>query len=221
MPLLLKVHRQLMKTPLRRLVDRNLAHPKGLWGRYVAAVMNRVNIGITEFALKELGIQPGEQVLEVAFGGGVSFGLVMQKIGTGTLHGLDMSPDMLRSAEKSHASLVASGRLDLKLGDVGKMPFADGQMDGAFAVNAIYFWKDPLLALGELKRVLKPGGRLVLGLRSLAFSEANRYPKDIFRFYEEPELRSLMESAGFREIRISKTLLGKVETLAVSGTKGA
>ena len=54
-------------------------------------------------------------------------------------------------------------RAELRQGNVTSLPYADGKFDKAFAVNVHYFWEDPLAALRETKRVLKPGGRMALG----------------------------------------------------------
>jgi SAM-dependent methyltransferase len=56
--------------------------------------------------------------------------------------------------------------VDLHLADVARMPFADGSQDGVLSVNTLHFWPEPDAALRKIRRVLTPGGRLVLGVRS-------------------------------------------------------
>jgi SAM-dependent methyltransferase len=70
-------------------------------------------------------------------------------------------------------------------------------MDKAASVNALYFW--PVLGpvMGELSRVLKPGGRLVLGFQT---AEAVRaWPGHVhgFRAWEEAEICTALQRAGF------------------------
>lgn len=219
MSLLLSFHRRISRTPLRRLFDGHLAHPRGLVGIYVAAVMNRSNRAITRFTLDELGLAEGQQILEIGFGGGVSFDLVLPALGQGTLHGLDRSEDMLRRARQGRTADLAAGRLELSFGSVDRLPYAEASMDRAFGVNTLYFWPDPLAGLKELHRVLKPGGRLALGLRGKSVMQGRAYSEKIFRYYEEAELRELYLGAGFGDFRFVRVDLNGVETLAALGSK--
>jgi len=216
---LLKVHKILMATPIKGVVEANLGYPTGLWGRYAAAVMNRVNVGITRFVVEQLHLGPGLQVLEVGFGGGVSFDLVLPLISGGCLHGFDLSPDMLRQRTRERGADIAAGRLELRTGNVVTMPYADAGMDRAFAVNVIYFWPEPVAALKELCRVLKPGGRLALGVRSKAAMQKLGLARPPFRHYEDAEYRKFFIDAGFSHFEIAATMLANVETQALIGVK--
>ena len=216
---LLRVHKVVMNTPLKSVVESHLGYPRGFWGRYVAAVMNRVNVGITRHILDQLHLAPGQQVLEIGFGGGVSFDLVLPLISGGCLHGFDLSADMLRQRTRERSADIAAGRLELKNGNVVSMPYADASMDRAFAVNVIYFWPEPVAALKELCRVLKPGGRLALGVRSKAAMQALGLARPPFRHYEDDEYRKFFIDAGFSHFEIASTLLAKIETQALIGVK--
>ena len=46
------------------------------------------------------------------------------------------------------------------------MPYADGTFDKVCTVNTLYFWPSPLENVREMRRVMKPGGRLVVAFRS-------------------------------------------------------
>jgi SAM-dependent methyltransferase len=219
MSFLLSFHRRISRTPLRRLFEGHLAHPRGLAGIYVAAVMNQSNRGITRFTLDQVGLAQGQQVLEIGFGGGVSFDLVLPVLGPGTLHGLDRSEDMLRRARKRRKAELAAGRLELSFGNVDQLPYNSASMDRAFGVNTLYFWPDPLAGLKELHRVLKPGGRLALGLRGKSAMQGRPYSEKIFRYYEEAELRDLYLNAGFVDFRFVRVDLNGVETQAAVGSK--
>src|SRR5665213_3222203 len=153
MSLLLKFNRQIMRTPLRRLLEPHLAYPRGILGCYMAAVMNQANVAITRFTLDQLRLQADQQVLEIGFGGGVSFDLVLPALRDGKLHGLDRSADMLDRARAVRRIDIKAGRLDLRLGTVDCLPYTDACMDRAFGVNTLYFWPDPLAGLKELHRL--------------------------------------------------------------------
>jgi SAM-dependent methyltransferase len=64
--------------------------------------------------------------------------------------------------EPRFADSVTAGRLRLHVGDVGRLPPADGAVDHVLTVNTVYFWSDLGAAFGEVRRVLAPGGPLVV-----------------------------------------------------------
>ena len=77
------------------------------------------------------------------------------------------------------------------------MPFQDASVDGLLSVNTIYFWPDPAAALREIRRVLRPGGRLVLGVRRKAFLLLSPVTWFGFRLYSVRQLEQLLRAAGF------------------------
>jgi len=77
-----------------------------------------------------------------------------------TLTGIDLSPAMLRIARRRAAEL---GRdVELVVGDAQKLPFDDESFDTVLTALALCSIPDPEVAIAEMKRVLVPGGRLLL-----------------------------------------------------------
>ncbi len=97
------------------------------------------------------------RVLEVAVGTGIDLPLYPAHV---SLTGLDLSPAMLEVARERASAL---GReLDLVVGDAQRMPFGDESFDSVVTALALCSIPDPAAAIGEMKRVLVPGGRLLL-----------------------------------------------------------
>jgi SAM-dependent methyltransferase len=57
-------------------------------------------------------------------------------------------------------------RVDLRIGEVSSLPWPDAAFDGILAVNTAQFWPDPAADVAEVLRVLAPGGRIVIALRT-------------------------------------------------------
>jgi SAM-dependent methyltransferase len=72
------------------------------------------------------------------------------------------SPTRARNAEA-----IDQGRVELRLGSVEALPFADETFDKAVATNSMQVWPDCGSGLREISRVLKPGGSLALGLHQI------------------------------------------------------
>lgn len=86
------------------------------------------------------------------------------------------------------------------IGDLNQpLPFEDNFADAVFLFNALYIFKKPADVLSEVRRIVKPGGRLFLTV-PLIFSESKE-PDDYWRFTSDG-LRYLLEKATFREIEI-------------------
>jgi ubiquinone/menaquinone biosynthesis C-methylase UbiE len=99
----------------------------------------------------------GQRVLEVSFGTGY---LLMQYASKFETHGIDLNARMVAVAKKN---LEKSGACaDLKQGNVEQLPYVDEYFDTVMSTMALSGYPDATLAMSEIRRVLKPGGRLIL-----------------------------------------------------------
>ena len=96
-------------------------------------------------------------VLEVAIGTGLNLPFYEAEA---RVTGIDLSPEMLAIAEKRAADL--GRRVDLREGDAHELPFADASFDSVVCTYSLCNIPDTDRAVGEMKRVLRPGGQLLL-----------------------------------------------------------
>jgi ubiquinone/menaquinone biosynthesis C-methylase UbiE len=90
----------------------------------------------------------------------------------GTLHVFDLQQEMLDHTLSAAGQLAA--RMHATQGDARSLPYPDATFDAAFLVTVLGEIPDPQAALRELRRVLKPGGRVVVG--ELAFDPHVVFP---------------------------------------------
>jgi demethylmenaquinone methyltransferase/2-methoxy-6-polyprenyl-1,4-benzoquinol methylase len=114
--------------------------------------------------LEKAGIQPHDKVLEVAVGPGVTLAEILKRVDrTTVVYGVDLSPKMLEKARR-RVSAAGYANLDLQEADARQLPFPDGTFDvlyNSYMLDLIPLGDLPVV-LREFRRVLKPGGRLVL-----------------------------------------------------------
>ncbi len=110
-----------------------------------------------------LAVAPGESVLELGFGTGNEVLDLARLVGSsGAVAGIDISPGMLAVAERK---LAATGvKADLRVADARSLPFADASFDAAYTSFTLELFPvgDIPVVLAEVRRVLKPGGRLAV-----------------------------------------------------------
>jgi len=128
-------------------------------GRLVLWRLDRVNGGMNDFTLEALAPEADDRILEVGFGGGALLGQLLAS-GAARVAGTDVSEVALSRARKRYTAVA--DRLQLALCGETALPFADAAFTKACAVNGIYFWPEIGGRLAEFRRVLEPGGRLVL-----------------------------------------------------------
>lgn len=100
--------------------------------------------------------------LDLGSGGGY-LGLAAARLSTLSVYLLDESPEMRTIAERNIAEQGATGRVTALCGDVHAIPLPDGSVDLVVSRGSVYFWHDLARVLGEVRRVLAPGGAVCIG----------------------------------------------------------
>ena len=113
-------------------------------------------------ALALLNLAPGERVLEVGCGTGVFLPALAAAVGPdGQVVGLDHNPGFLEEARQRAITAGVSTLVTLEVADAMRLPFPDASFDAAHVERVLMHLADPDAALREMRRVLRPGGRLV------------------------------------------------------------
>ncbi|HEY0417232.1 MAG TPA: class I SAM-dependent methyltransferase [Gaiellaceae bacterium] len=166
----------------------------------------------------EAAVRPGDIVLDAACGTG-DLAIADRAAGAGAVTGLDFSERMLERARRK-------APLDWVQGDMLALPFADASFDAATVGFGVRNVADLELALRELRRVLRPGGRLAIleitqprGVLRPFFSlwfdrvvpllgkvlpggSAYTYlPQSVRRFPDADRLAALLRESGFDDVR--------------------
>jgi SAM-dependent methyltransferase len=134
------------------------------------------------------------RTLEVACGAAIGLG-ALQAAGR-PVTGLDYTPAVLHGAQAHYR-----GRLPLLCADGQRLPVADAAFDAVICLEAIYYLPDPAALLAEARRVLAPGGRLLISSSNPDWpyfatgALARRYPS-------VPELAGSLHAAGFQLVQV-------------------
>jgi arsenite methyltransferase len=107
-------------------------------------------------------LREGETVLDLGSGPGMDCFLAASRVGkTGRVIGVDMTPDMLDRARRN-AAKGDYGNVEFRLGEIENLPVADNTVDVVISNCVINLCQDKKRVFGEIYRVLRPGGRLMV-----------------------------------------------------------
>jgi ubiquinone/menaquinone biosynthesis C-methylase UbiE len=137
--------------------------PQGVFGRLGGIIMARMNEACGAWVTELLEVGPNDTVLEVGFGPGVIIERLTNLAPRGRVAGIDLSREMVEQACAWNATAIRDGRVDLRNGSVESLPFEDHNFEKVLAINSMQVWPDAAAGLREIRRVMKPAGRLALG----------------------------------------------------------
>jgi ubiquinone/menaquinone biosynthesis C-methylase UbiE len=168
------------------------SHYEQRWSGYIAAS--------AEQTLKRAHPLWGERVLDVGCGTGVLLERIVDRYPDVRVTGVDLSPAMLAQARHR-----LPPRVTLEVADAEALPFPGNSFDLVLSLSSFHFWPAPGLSLAELRRVLRPGGRLVITdwcdeylacrLRDRILRLVDRAHQ---RIYGRSECAALLTGAGFQ-----------------------
>ena len=119
-------------------------------------------------------LQPGQRLLDVGCGPGTVTSGLARAVAPGLVTGLDAAPDVLATA-REHAAETGLANLEFVEGDVYALNYPDDTFDVVYANQLLQHLSEPVAALQEMRRVLRPGG--LLGVRDADYATMQPYPK--------------------------------------------
>jgi len=162
------------------------AHPSGWLGRLAGWLMLWTNKH--DDLVDVLGVKPGDDVLEIGYGPGGLIRLLAKSTDASSIRGVDPSPEMRDQATRRNQKAVRAGRVQLGLGTADGSGLPDASIDLAVSVRNVAMWPDLDAAVGELHRIVRPGGAVVIawhgGTKPSRVVKAMRLPEDDLRRIE-------------------------------------
>jgi ubiquinone/menaquinone biosynthesis C-methylase UbiE len=183
--------------------------PVGLRGRLVARFMGWAHGSLYRAVAKQLALTEEDEFIDIGYGSGMFIKKHASHVKMAA--GVDISEDMVNMARKFNRQMVDLGRADLRLGDAGNLEWPDGSFSAAGTIESFFFWPEPVACLKEVHRVLRPEGRLVIGITANKdvkqdFSKVAK--KKGFVLYGYDDIIKMTKEAGFRECIITRPKLG-------------
>lgn len=144
-----------------------------------------------------------------------------------TLKGVDISAAMVELASKNAAEYGFTDRAEYILNDGKTIPFPKETFDAVFSTSSFHEWENPEVAIDEIYRVLKPGGRLFIGDLRRDMSFLIRWfmwlsvkPQEIRpglltsikSSYTAPEAQDLMKKTKFKDFAVKSNPMGLIIT---------
>ena len=182
----------------------------------------------------ELGLTNGNRVLDAGCGVGLTTQWLAKRVAPdGVVVGLDLAADHVRHARAG----VENGALPVKViqGDVQCPPMRPGAFDLVWSSNTINHLRKPIEGIGELARLLRRGGRLVLGQSSLlpdmffawdarleqkVMLACRRYYREKYGLREEDlaaarRIFGAVRETGLRDVTVRTVVIERVAPLSI------
>jgi ubiquinone/menaquinone biosynthesis C-methylase UbiE len=168
--------------------------------------------GVETPVLKHLGgVLAGGTALEMGCGAGAGISLILERFGADRVIGIDLDECMIARARRRLAG--RGNQVELRIGDAVALPLGDASVDAVFDFGIIHHVPDWRAAVGEVCRVLRPGGRFY-------FDEVTRRALDrptYRRLFDHPTEDRFSAAEGVDELERRGLGVGRRYRTAIGG----
>ena len=190
----------------------------------LAGVPKEADLGLgCGVPLGHLKLEAGETVVDLGSGPGLDALIAAKQVGnTGRVIGVDMTPEMLERARATAAKAGATN-VDFRQGRLERLPVETASVDAVTSNCVINLVPDKAAVFGEIARVLKPGGRVVVSDIVLDRPLPEAVAKDVFAWCgcvagasDREQYLALVEAAGLGDVEVLKDVdyLGSLAKVA-------
>ena len=181
--------------------------PAGGFGKFHARLMNMGHSQITRWGLSHISINKDDTILDIGCGGGKTVNTLAKIATEGKAYGIDYSEVSVAVAINTNKKLINAGQVEILHASVESLPFPNNMFNLVTAIESYYFWPDLVNNLKEIRRVLKPGGSLIIinaCYRDERFEKRNSNLARIgeFTYHLPDEFKSFLSDAGYSPIQI-------------------
>lgn len=186
---------------------RQVRKPDKWLGRPFLWMMNRSHSTLTDWGLQQVSIENNFKILDVGCGGGRTIQKLASVTGAGLVCGVDYASGSVAVSQRKNAELIKRGLVEVHEASVSQLPFADASFDLATAVETQYYWPDLVNDMKEVRRVLKPGGRLVIIAETYKGGRLDPLKAPVMKLLKSSHLsaddqRELFLKAGYDDVQI-------------------
>jgi len=162
-----------------------------------------------QLAIDNLALEPDSRVLDVGCGTGHAALTLAPLLPDGLACGMDISSAMV-AAGRGKAPREIRDRVGFVQASSAALPYGDGTFDHVMCTNSFHHYHDPLHALAEMKRVLRPGGQLIIFENAPDLSLYTKLWDRVLhlieqghvRYYASRELGEMITRSGFEEVEL-------------------
>ena len=168
--------------------------PSGLIGRVITKIWSFYFKKLSLWAIKQTTISDNYRILEIGYGGGSTIKNLLALNKNLEIHGIDISKESYRTAQRVHSDSIRKGSVQLKIGNVENMPYQNNYFDRIFAIQTHIFWKDIKKSFQEVYRVMSSNSTLIIA------SEKEKIHYHMTDYRTSHEFSQLLISIGFSKI---------------------
>ena len=168
--------------------------PSGLVGRVITKIWSFYFKKLSLWAIKQTTISGNYRILEIGYGGGSTIKNLLALNKHLEVHGIDISKESYRTAQRVHSDSIRKGSVQLKIGNVENIPYQNNYFDRVFAIQTHIFWKDIKKSFQEVYRVMSSNSTLIIA------SEKEKINYHMTDYRTSHEFIQLLTSIGFSKI---------------------
>ena len=203
---------------------RQMRKPNRWVGRPFLWIMNISHSRLTDWGLKNVHVEKNFAILDIGCGGGRTIQKLAAIASGGSVCGIDYASGSVAASRAKNAQLIKQGRVEIQKGSVSELPFPNEKFDLGIAIETQYYWPDLVNDMREVRRVLKPGGHLVIIAETYKGGRFDKVKAPAMKLLKSAHLsvddhRELFMSAGYDDVRIFEEQ--KKGWICVTGRKPA